>query len=550
MDIWESLRKGSSSVSGGRGATSSVPPATQPTAEILSFEPGDVIYGPKTSSVTATEPCASPYHFAADANPTRLSTDARVVDHHPPATAPPAPPPVPVDSQAKPAATESTQQHPVLSTNSGSPGKKYDYLKLSCSNIRLLRLLPDEDDEGLIRCQLFDYPIQKTGERACLYEALSYFWGGLDKPYSISIDDKEERGHQVRSMAEIYCKANCVIVWLGEAEADGHDTLMAICAAGDESTKSSEGETSQEAVLALLNRPWFRRIWVLQEVAAARHVRIMCGSTEMDGYAFCLGLEAYPGLQNPIRPVAYLMKRSIFRPKYRSDPSGRISLGIRPLSELIEMYHTHEATERRDKVFALLGMSSDAPSAVEAAGLSPDYEIPWGNLFKQLVKFFLGRQVSLYTLPNRETAIIESKGCVLGKVSSVSGQRMPDPEHCKKVLLAACLAYRPLSLSELPFLAGLPPNVNPNTIVEKCGSFLIIIDGTVHVMHRSAKDYLEKGFQPAEVAQAHADIWRRSIDAMSGLKQNIYNLELGFRPKDMSPPDPDPLAPIRYCHTY
>ncbi|RYP15255.1 hypothetical protein DL765_005830 [Monosporascus sp. GIB2] len=550
-------------------------------SEIQSFEPGDIIYGPKTSSVTATESCASPYHFAADANPTRPSTDARVTDNRPPAMTSPGPPPLPVDPRAEPAASQSTEQHPVLSTNSDSPGKKYDFFKLSSGNVRLLRLLPDEDDEAPIRCQLFDYPIQKTGERACAYylPVTANLYAALLRlrdryierviwvdAICINQEDKEERGHQVRSMAEIYCKANRVIVWLGEAEAEDHDTLMAIRAAGDESTKSSDSKTSQQAVLALLNRPWFRRIWVLQEVAAARHVRIMCGSTELDGYAFCLGLEAYPGLQNPIRPVTYLMKRSIFRPKYRIDPLGRVSLGICPLSELIEMYHTHEATERRDKVFALLGMSSDAPSAVEAAGLSPDYGIPWGELLKQLVHFFLGGQVSVYTLPNREMAIIEKLheaaewrfreiegNCGNGvselydrMMTDIQKQQMPDTEHCKKVLLAACLAYRPLSLSELPLLASLPPNINPNTIVEKCGFFLTTKDGTVHLPRQSTKDYLEKEFQPAGIAQGHAAIGRRSMDAMSGLKQNIYNLELGFRPKDMSPPDPDPLAPIRY----
>ena len=30
------------------------------------------------------------------------------------------------------------------------------------------------------------------------------------------------------------------------------------------------------------------------------------------------------------------------------------------------------------------------------------------------------------------------------------------------------------------------------------------------------------------------------------LKRNIYNLDYGFKPKDLTPPDPDPLAPIRY----
>ncbi|KAK4114746.1 HET-domain-containing protein [Canariomyces notabilis] len=341
---------------------------------------------------------------------------------------------------------------------------QHHYSKLLPGNIRLLHLLPDEDDKAPIQCQLLEYALQKTGKRACLYEALSYCWGSSDKPYrafigerylpitsnlyaallrlrdrfigrvlwvdSICIDqeDTEERGQQVQFMAEIYCKANRVIVWLGEAEPGDHhaskEIVGAALASGDQTTTPSDNESGHEAVSRLLARPWFRRIWVLQEVAAARNLRIMCGSTEVDGFAFHLGLEAYPGFQNPIRPVTYLMKNSISRPNYMIDSSGRVSLGIRPLSELMDMYHTHEASERRDKVFALLGMSSDAPSALQAAGLSPDYDVPWEEVLRRLVQFFLGGRVVVDTFPDREFSIIKAKSCLVGKVSSVNGQRV------------------------------------------------------------------------------------------------------------------------------
>ncbi|KAM0542086.1 hypothetical protein ACHAO7_010151 [Fusarium culmorum] len=80
------------------------------------------------------------------------------------------------------------------------------------------------------------------------------------------------------------------------------------------------------------------------------------------------------------------------------------------------MYHTRQATERRDKVYALLGMSSDDPSI---AGLSANYEISWGRLFQQLVNFFFSKQVSVDTWDDKEIAVIRGKGCVLGEVSSV-----------------------------------------------------------------------------------------------------------------------------------
>jgi hypothetical protein len=126
-----------------------------------------------------------------------------------------------------------------------------------------------------------------------------------------------------------------------------------------------------------------------------------------------------------------------------------------------------------------------------------------------------------------------------------------DQQRCKNVLVALSLVYRPLSLSELAVLAGLEPKIKPERIVEKCRLFLTTGENTVNLIHQSAKDYLEANFrsrlQPAEVAYRYVDISRRSIDAMSSmLVKNVYALPLGFKPKDIRPPDPDSLAPIRY----
>jgi hypothetical protein len=136
-------------------------------------------------------------------------------------------------------------------------------------------------------------------------------------------------------------------------------------------------------------------------------------------------------------------------------------------------------------------------------------------------------------------------------MTRIENGKMRDPHYCKNVLVATSLAYRPLSLSELAILAGLPPKINPQTIVVKCGSFLTTKEKTVYLIHQSAKDYLDANhkskLQQGGTVQGHADISRRSIDTMSTLKRNIYALpHSGFKLEDIKPPDPDPLAPIRY----
>ncbi|KND89309.1 Vegetative incompatibility protein HET-E-1, partial [Tolypocladium ophioglossoides CBS 100239] len=122
------------------------------------------------------------------------------------------------------------------------------------------------------------------------------------------------------------------------------------------------------------------------------------------------------------------------------------------------------------------------------------------------------------------------------------------PQDCKKVLLCAGLAFRPLAFAELAILADMPVDIT-ETAVELCGSFLATREKTVFLIHQSAKEYLaQKWLQVTEIAQGHANIGRRSIEAMSSaLKRNIYGLDYGLKPMGMKAPQPDPLAPIQYA---
>ena len=106
---------------------------------------------------------------------------------------------------------------------------------------------------------------------------------------------------------------------------------------------------------------------------------MMCGSTEIDGYTFCLGLKslrksqklsytAFPELQS-LSSLTNLIERAGLRPKYTKNSLERFSLEIHSLAELVDMFDTRQASDPRDKVYALLSMSSDDPSK---AGLQPN----------------------------------------------------------------------------------------------------------------------------------------------------------------------------------
>jgi ankyrin repeat protein len=113
--------------------------------------------------------------------------------------------------------------------------------------------------------------------------------------------------------------------------------------------------------------------------------------------------------------VTYLIRGAIFRPRNGISRTGESLEAICTLGELIDMYHTHEASKRHDKVYALLGMSSDDLSR---ADLLPNYQAPSKELLERLVKFLLHENISVEAWNHKEIAIIRSKGCILGWISS------------------------------------------------------------------------------------------------------------------------------------
>jgi hypothetical protein len=142
------------------------------------------------------------------------------------------------------------------------------------------------------------------------------------------------------------------------------------------------------------------------------------------------------------------------------------------------------------------------------------------------------------------------------KMDRIENAETKHLQHCKDVLVATSLAYRPLSLSELAVLVPWSEEIDPCTIIEECESLLTIREETVSLIHKSAKDYLEANYtsrlQHGGAVQGHSDISRRSIIAMSKLrKKNIYDLpHPSSELADIMIPTPDPLEGLRYSCVY
>lgn len=139
--------------------------------------------------------------------------------------------------------------------------------------------------------------------------------------------------------------------------------------------------------------------------------------------------------------------------------------------------------------------------------------------------------------------------------------KQEDKDVYQILLSTVTASKRPLRLEELlTFISSLWKNYKPTytirdiqDIVKDCGSFLSIRDNTVYFIHQSVKDYMigsaVKVIFPSGIEYQHYQMFTTSLNAMSRiLKHNIYGLkDPGSGMDTISPPNPDPLAPIAYC---
>ena len=110
-----------------------------------------------------------------------------------------------------------------------------------------------------------------------------YLWAD-----AICIDQTsgEETNHQVNMMGDIYLRADHVVAWLGPA-ADRSTLAMnrlrqAIPSDSWEDKGLWEESLEPEAVdalVALLNRPYWQRLWIAHEFTLAKRLLLFCGKS-------------------------------------------------------------------------------------------------------------------------------------------------------------------------------------------------------------------------------------------------------------------------------
>ncbi|KAH6982651.1 heterokaryon incompatibility protein-domain-containing protein [Ilyonectria destructans] len=142
------------------------------------------------------------------------------------------------------------------------------------------------------------------------------------------------------------------------------------------------------AVQKLLERPWWRRVWVIQEVAASREhpVWVGCGESWLPWDAFmeaALGIEnmkGHPFFERVNRlgeGTKWILDKATLKVAHEANQERRDNWG--GLVNYLHLTRSYSATDPRDKVFALLGL-------VPRLGIIPDYKEPVEQVFGNLVK--------------------------------------------------------------------------------------------------------------------------------------------------------------------
>ncbi|KAI0019279.1 heterokaryon incompatibility protein-domain-containing protein [Xylariomycetidae sp. FL0641] len=135
----------------------------------------------------------------------------------------------------------------------------------------------------------------------------------------INQEDYQERNHQVQMMSLIYSRAKGVCVWLGLD--DDESTLAMKFIRHDimnlenfDAVSSNDANAKEwEALLSLMQRPWFSRRWVVQEIALANDATIYCGQDQLPWTVFAVAVELFVEVETATHRLSEVMQKS---PKY------------------------------------------------------------------------------------------------------------------------------------------------------------------------------------------------------------------------------------------
>lgn len=320
--------------------------------------------------------------------------------------------------------------------------RSFSYEKLALdsgrNDIRMLAILPCRTPKSRIRCELtvIDLDDDKTWPFV-FYEALSYTWGSPDMTENIVInglpfeiranlasalrqlrvkghgrqdtrylwvdavcinqDDIAERNLQVRKMKMIYERAEQVLAWIGAADEYSDQAIDLLHHATDfltpddylarymyfqpDETENWEKRRTIRGLARLLDRPYWRRVWVRQEIAVAKEIIVLCGDRRLTWATFVDGCDRLPmDLFEPFVAEVSAYTSSYYEICDMDSLREQVEAeGYVAFAAMLLHAKTCEATDLRDKVYGILSL---APALVTEQ-LQPDYSLDYKVVYRE-----------------------------------------------------------------------------------------------------------------------------------------------------------------------
>jgi hypothetical protein len=284
---------------------------------------------------------------------------------------------------------------------------------VEADSFRLLLIQPSIPDATQVECRLLNTTLSNC-DRDIIdhYTALSYVWGDPSQTRRILLDGHEviitatleaalrdlrddtrvvrlwadalcidqsnidERNQQVQQMGKIYATAHHTVIYLGPLTTSADAVLHAVPRKNSLETESKV-RVVDTAESDLLKRPWFRRVWVFQELVLSRDPWVQCGSLRVRWTELCgLLLPSMGSVSNGLK----LLK------DMQDARAGRVGTS---LFNLLLSRRGLGATDPRDMVYAQLGLASDLTESSQY--LNIDYQRSVSRVYEDVARYLLDK---------------------------------------------------------------------------------------------------------------------------------------------------------------
>lgn len=240
----------------------------------------------------------------------------------------------------------------------------------------------------------------------------------------INQKDEKDKSTQVSKMNHIYARATRVVVWLGADEAGNADGAFGmLCALANTKVVSAQYATTSsqhvpflpsagfwasqncvfyKKVMIFFCQKWFTRLWVLQEIALAQDAIFVWGDCSIPWRVVGLAIETI----QEVGRIETCDMRNWFKTRnlhnaffmwhlstlnQRSQPQTYPE--SIPFIHLLDVARSFEATDPRDKIYALLGLPAKKDNF-----LVPDYTLSTCEVYTRTTRHLLNLGQNLLVL--------------------------------------------------------------------------------------------------------------------------------------------------------